>query len=124
MVETNDAMQLEKFTAVINIRGLLDGLLFMSYNETMVINMARAYHNLEFNDEMDYEILGDVTAETSNIVLGNSLKLLESLQDLFIFGTPTVLFESASVVRQSGVPIYNCSIKSNSNKVMIGFLPL
>lgn len=124
MVETNDAMQLEKFTAVINIRGLLDGLVFMSYNETMVINMARAYHNLEFNDEMDYEILGDVTAETSNIVLGNSLKLLESLQDLFIFGTPTVLFESASVVRQSGVPIYNCSIKSNSNKVMIGFLPL
>lgn len=122
--ETNDTLQLEKFTAVINLRGLLDGFVLMSYNETMVRNMTQIYHNIAYNDETDHEIPGDVTAETSNIILGNSLKSLESVQDLFILGTPTVLFEPVIITRPSGVPIYNCSLQSNGHKVIISFIPL
>lgn len=124
IVETVNSLRLEEYSTIINIRGLLDGFVLMSFSENLVKNMAQIFHDYEYTSEMDHEILEDVAAETSNIILGNSLKSLESLQDLFILGIPAVLYESTTIVRQAGAPIYNCSLNSNDHKVLISFIPL
>ncbi len=85
-----DKVCLNKYTAMINIRGIIDGIIVMSYNEKLLREFARVLITDEIRAEEDPEFLEDLTAEVTNILLGNSLKKLGDFEDLVRIGIPTV----------------------------------
>ncbi len=119
-----DKICLNQYTAIINIRGVLDGTIVMSYNENLIREFARIILPDELISEDDTEVLEDLTAETTNIILGNSLKKLGEFEDLIRIGTPTVTANRAASIKQSNAQIYTCSIENDAYIVTSSFIPV
>jgi len=119
-----DKVCLNQYTAIINIRGVIDGTIVMSYNENLIREFARIILPDELISEDDTEVLEDLTAETTNIILGNSLKKLGEFEDLIRIGTPTVTSNRAASIKQSNAQIYTCSIENDAYIVTSSFIPV
>lgn len=119
-----DKVCLNKYTAMINIRGAIDGIIVMSYNENLIREFARILLNDDILPEEDTDILEDLTAEATNIILGNSLKKLGDFEDLVRIGIPTVTANRAASIKQSNTQIYTCSIENDAYIVTSSFLPV
>ncbi|MGE5449995.1 MAG: chemotaxis protein CheX, partial [Methanomassiliicoccales archaeon] len=77
--------------------------------------------NISPEDKQD--LLEDVTAETTNIIIGNSLKKLGPLEDLLTLGTPTVTSNRAATIKHSHAHIFTCSLEKDDYIVTASFVP-
>lgn len=119
-----DRVCLNKYTAMINIRGVIDGIIVISYNEKLLREFSRILITDEIIAEEDPEVLEDLTAEVTNIILGNSLKNLGDFEDLVKIGIPTVTANRGTSIKKSNTQICTCSIENNDYIVTSSFIPL
>lgn len=123
-VFTTDKVCLNKYTAMINIRGVIDGIIVLSYNEKLLKDLARILITDDFSPEEDPEVLEDLTAEVTNIILGNSLKKLGDFENLVRIGIPTVTANRGTTIKKSNAQIYSCSIENDMCIVTSSFIPI
>ncbi len=115
---------LNKYTAMINIRGVIDGIIIMSYNESLLKEFAQLLITDEFVISEEPDLMEDLAAEATNIILGNSLKKLGDFEDLVRIGIPTVTANHAASIKRSNAQIYTCSIENGSYSVTSSFIPI
>ena len=119
-----DKVRLHQYTAMITIRGVIDGIIVLSYNENLVKEFARELLKDASISELDSEVLEDLAAEATNIILGNSLKKLGEFEDLVRIGIPTVTTNQCASIKQVNTQIYSCSIERNAYCVTCSFIPV
>ena len=119
-----DRVYLNKYTAMVNIRGVIDGIIMMSYNGNLLREFARVLFADEINEDEDPEILEDLTAEVTNIILGNSLKYLGDFEDLVRIGIPTVTANRGTSIKKSTAQIYTCSMENDIYIVTCSFIAI
>lgn len=115
---------LNKYTAMVNIRGIIDGIIVMSYNDNLIREFSRVLITDDILPGEDMEVLEDLTAEVTNIILGNSLKKLADFEDLVRIGIPTVTTNQPISIKQSNAQIYTCSIENDAYIFTCSFIPL
>lgn len=119
-----DKVHLHQYTALITIRGVIDGMILMSYNEKLLKVFARELLRDDPSPEFSSDILEDLTAEATNIILGNSLKKLGEFEDLVRIGVPTVTTNQTASIRQANTKIYTCSVENHEYMLTCSFIPI
>jgi CheY-specific phosphatase CheX len=72
-------------------------------------------------EEIDIYI-EDVIAETSNIIVGNSIKKFPGLEDLIVIEPPIAIRLSDAVVRFIDSTAWSCRIESEYGNMTISFI--
>ncbi|MEN6460548.1 MAG: ATP-binding protein [Syntrophomonas sp.] len=123
-ITTTDSIVLNRYTAMINVRGLLDGIILMTYNENLVKNLAPLIMNVDINPEEETEVLEEIAAESTNIIIGNSLKLLGDIADFITISIPIVTSNWETSIRQSNDQIFTCTVAKDDFAVTSIFIPI
>lgn len=117
-----ESIVLNRYTAMTSIRGILDGIMVMTYSEALIKRLAPLL--IDFNTGDEEELWEDMAAEATNILLGNSLKLLGNMSDFITIGVPIVTSNWAARLKQPYEQIYTCTVNMDDYSVTSFFIPL
>ncbi len=119
-----DNLLLRDFTCFIDIKGIIkgrfvftmDGSLSAKLMESVVIEgLAKAEHEL---------YVEDLLAESTNIVIGNSIKKFPGMEDLIILEPPVIIKRAGPAPEYMGLSLRSCDIESEYGNMSIGFVVL
>ena len=72
-LDNPEVVMLKNFTVNIGVGGALSVLFVVSYDESLVIQLAKAFAYGEISPEEEEEVRESVASEIANIVLGNAI---------------------------------------------------
>jgi CheY-specific phosphatase CheX len=76
-----EKLLLNKVTALIILRGEKQGLFVLSVDESVMKKMVRNFILDEITEDEVEEYMGDVLAESTNTIVGNSLRMYAGMKD-------------------------------------------
>ncbi|HEX3010899.1 MAG TPA: ATP-binding protein [Syntrophomonadaceae bacterium] len=115
---------LNKYAAMINIRGIIDGILIITCSETLVKRLAPTFITADIGAEEESQVLEDVIAEIANIAAGNSLRTLGDSADFINISIPIVTSNWTAGIRQTHEQIYECILRDLDFEVKSIFIPV
>lgn len=118
----SDKVELNTISSLISIRGIMNGIVIVSFNEALMEKIVNNFiiDNLSSEEIKDY--MEDVAAECSNIILGNSLKNFGEIEDLISIGTPTIVCYNGASIKYSNFVIASYKIKKDNYEVSFSFI--
>ncbi len=119
-----DKLSLQKVTTFINVRGAVEGIFVLSVDDPLSRSLLRhmVIGGLPTEEEDNY--VEDGLAEAANIILGNSLRKLEALEE-FILMDPPITFQTAGAsVKYADSDIWTCRLHSDEGSLLAGFVML
>ncbi|MFW6034670.1 MAG: ATP-binding protein [Halothermotrichaceae bacterium] len=117
-----EKLNLNYFTISIRVKGLIHYMFILSADEKFA---STVFDNILIDNEMEYkeEYLIDSIAEVSNIILGNSIKMLFGDDEVVFMETPlTISSQIASICTESS--IYKYELFSDRGNITLGLLEL
>lgn len=120
----NDKLPLKPLASFINIRGIIDGMLIISVDEPLCIQMTRGFIIGSVAENELEAYAEDTLAECSNIIMGNSIKLFAELENLVIMDSPITICTDGASVKYSESEIWTCNMKSIYGDLDVSFVVL
>lgn len=111
MVRMPERLELHKKTSFITIRGAVECPFILSMDEPVLRLITRNFSLEEMPEGEEDEYMDDVLAESTNIILGNSLDSFPGLGDLLIIDAPVSLSSVEGLVKYQKSQIWTCEMK-------------
>ncbi|MDP4145177.1 MAG: ATP-binding protein [Bacillota bacterium] len=123
-IARKEELPLNNITAFINIRGILDGIMFFSFNESLAQKLTEGFVIDKICEADLLRYIEDTVAECSNIMLGNSIREFGGLEDFITIGTPTIICHKGASIKYWDWPIWNSSLEFEQYSINISFVCL
>ena len=117
-------VNLNKITSLVNMRGILDGIFAISLNENLAGSIMKSLIIDDISEEEEYEYIEDAVSEFSNIILGNSIKKFDNIEDLITIGTPTIICYNGASIKHENSRILSSSMKWNDFALSLSFISM
>jgi two-component system chemotaxis sensor kinase CheA len=121
-VEGPKKIELNKVTAIINIRGALEIVVIVSFSEPVLRKVVRNFILDEITLEEEEAYMGDVLGEVVNIIIGNSLKQFPGLEELLIIDTPISLSSEDALFRYKDSQIWGCNLHTELGNISLNLV--
>lgn len=93
-----EKINLNKITVLINIKGAFNAIFALSINEPLAKQLVKGFVMDELTPKEVAECIDDVVAESTNIILGNSIRAFDDMEHIVNIGSPTILcYKGASI---------------------------
>lgn len=117
-----EKLALKKVTSFVGFKGAVEGSFVMTVDEALAREMVRGIVLDPLAvDELDFYV-EDALAETSNIILGNSIKLFRYFSDFMIMDPPITLYTEGASIKYSDAEIWSCSMECQFGTMQISFV--
>ena len=94
-------MVFDRLTAVIIIQGISSNIIALSYSDELLDALLQGFLIGDIAPEEKEALQADLLTEASNIIIGNSLKRLGTMENLITVSTPIVECSKTSVLKHS-----------------------
>ena len=94
-------MVFDRLTAVIIIQGISSNIIALSYSDELLDTLLQGFLIGDIAPEEKEALQADLLTEASNIIIGNSLKRLGTMENLITVSTPIVECSKTSVLKHS-----------------------
>ncbi|HYF75343.1 MAG TPA: ATP-binding protein [Candidatus Nitrosocosmicus sp.] len=121
-ISKQDSIRLKDFTCFIGIKGFVFGRFVVTMDRKLAEVLLEKLIIGELTKEEADMYIEDVLAETSNIIIGNSIKKFPGLEDLIVIEPPITLELSGAVVKFTESSSWSCSIESDYGSMLISFI--
>lgn len=115
-------IELNKATAIINIRGALEIVVIVSFSEPVLRKVVRNFILDEITLEEEEAYMGDVLGEVANIIIGNSLKEFPGLEELLIIDTPISLSSEDALFMYKDSQIWGCNLHTELGNISLNLV--
>lgn len=119
-----DKINLEKYSALISIRGALQGIMIISYNKELAYMLSKHFILDDIDENEIEQYMEDVVAECSNIIIGNSIKGFGEIQDLITIGSPTIICYKGASIKYNNASITSCNFKNEKYEMSFSFVSM
>jgi CheY-specific phosphatase CheX/two-component sensor histidine kinase len=117
-----ESILLKDFTCFIGIKGVVFGRFVITMDRRLAEKLLESIVIGELSKEEIDIYIEDVIAETSNIIVGNSIKKFPGLEDLIVIEPPIAIRLSDAVVRFIDSTAWSCRIESEYGNMTISFI--
>jgi two-component system chemotaxis sensor kinase CheA len=117
-----ESILLKDFTCFIGIKGIIFGRFVITMDRRLGEKLLENIAIGELADEEMNIYIEDLIAETSNIIVGNSIKKFSGLEDLIVIEPPISIRLSDAVLRFIDSSAWSCSIESEYGNMDISFI--
>jgi CheY-specific phosphatase CheX len=124
LINQVEKIQLLKYTVFVSIKGLINGKVLLSVDEGLARMITRKFVMQAVTPEEETELIEDALAECTNIIVGNSFKLIPELEDLIIMETPITINSEFASFNCPASRMWNVEITLGSGKMRLGFTSL
>jgi two-component system, chemotaxis family, sensor kinase CheA len=119
---TGEKLTLKKVTSFVGFKGAVEGIFVMTVDEALSREMVRGIVLDPLTmDELDAYV-EDALAETSNIILGNSIKLFQYFSDFMIMDPPVTIYTEGASIKYTDAEIWSCVMECEFGKMQISFV--
>lgn len=115
-------IELNKVTAIINVRGALEIVLLISFSEPVMRKAVRNFILDEITPDEEESYMQDVLCELTNIIIGNSLKQFPGLEELLIVDPPISLSSEDALLKYQDSHIWVCNLQTDSGNLSLSLV--
>jgi len=115
-------IELNKVTAIINIRGAMEIVVIVSFSEPVLRKVVRNFMMDEITQEEEDAYMGDVLGEVANIIIGNSLNHFPGLEELLIIDTPISLSSEDALFMYKDSQIWGCNLHTELGNISLNLV--
>ncbi len=115
-------LELHKFTSFVTIRGALDSSFIFSADEKVLSSIVEQLVLGELSPEEKNLYMEDVLSESTNTILGNSIKAFPGLEELLVIDAPIALSSDDALVRYTNSEVWTCDISTNHGLLKLGLV--
>lgn len=112
-----EKVSLFKYTAFLNLKGILNAKLIVSADDSLTRIIARNYIIDGMTEEEEDEYMEDTIAECSNIFIGNSLKHFPGIEELVAIEAPVTINSDGASVNYPYSKMWSCSISCEAGNI-------
>ncbi len=117
-------IELGAMTALVSLKGVINALILISVNGAFGERLASSFlYDPVPEDEIELYI-GDVLAEISNTILGNTLGHFDDGHDFLHMGIPAIISNKGAYVRYSEAEILTCEFEFDDSYMSIHMIRL
>ncbi len=109
----NEPVQLMDISAIIQIRGILDGTLILSVNHAFATQSLKHLGLEPEEDEDEGMLINDLVGEAANFLIGNVLRQLPDLKLAFRMDTPLVISHDQAEMQFTDYEIHRFGFEKN-----------
>ncbi|MHB1393532.1 MAG: ATP-binding protein [Clostridia bacterium] len=113
---------LKDFTCFIGIKGIVFGRFVVTMDRKLAEKLLENIVIGELTKEEADMYIEDVLAESSNIIVGNSIKKFQGLEDLIVIEPPITIELAGALVRFTDSTAWSCKIESEYGNMDISFI--
>lgn len=117
-----DGILLKDFTCFIGLKGVISGRFVVTMDRKLAEKLLDNIIIGELSEEETDMYIEDVLAESSNIIVGNSMKKFPGLEDSIVIEPPVTVELSGAVIRFIDSSAWSCSIESEYGNMAISFV--
>jgi CheY-specific phosphatase CheX len=121
-ISKTDDMDLKEITTVINLTGSLNAMFVMSFEENLARYLVKQFVIDELTGEEEIEYIEDTVAEISNIILGNTIKVITDLTGPVAFESPVTIHTAEASCIYPAIDIWDCSLTTGYGDISLSFL--
>lgn len=122
LVQRPEKLALHKKTSFITIRGAMECPFILSMDESVLRRLTRSIILQEMEEGEENEYLDDALAESTNIILGNSLDSFPGLGDHLIIDAPVSLSSEEGLVKYKRSQIWTCELKLTEGNLSVSLV--
>lgn len=119
-----DKIKLNRLTALINVKGAFNVVFALSINEILAKKLAKCFVIDKLTPEEEQECIDDVIAESSNIILGNSIKVFDDMEYIVNIGSPTILCYQGAVIKNIGSSMITKTLEKDEYKLSLSIISM
>ncbi|WP_432662394.1 ATP-binding protein [Wukongibacter baidiensis] len=119
-----DKINLNKITVLINIKGDFNAIFALSINEELAKKLVKSFVIDELTPEEEAECLDDVVAESSNIIIGNSVKSFDEMDQIVNIGSPTILCYKGASIKNIDSNMMAIELANNGYKLNLSIISM
>jgi CheY-specific phosphatase CheX len=113
---------LKDFTSLIGIKGVFCGKFVITIDRLLAEKLLKNIIIGELNEEDICLYIEDVLAESSNIIIGNSIKKFMGLEDQIVMEPPIAIELPNAVMRFISSSAWSCSLESEYGNIVISLI--
>lgn len=117
-----DRAVLSKYTAFSDVKGILMGRFVLSFDEGLAESFAARFSLDALPEGKEAEYIEDSISECLNIILGNSIKRFQGLDELVIFTSPVTINSEGTAIKYPESDVWTGSIEFQSGGMTISFV--
>ena len=121
-VEGIKKIELNKITAITNIKGALEIVVIVSFSEPVLRKLVRNFILDEITLDEEEAYMGDVLGEVVNIIIGNSLRQFPGLEELLILDPPILLSSEDALFRYKDSQIWGCNLQTELGNISLNLV--
>lgn len=118
--QQSESLPLNGLTTLTRIKGLLDGVFLLSFDEQLTRTVVRQLL-LDSSGE-ESEFLAEVMAESCNMILGNAINDFTGISELVMMDIPLSLNTRPSMLDNLSVEVWTSLVETAQGPVSISFL--
>jgi two-component system chemotaxis sensor kinase CheA len=119
---TTDKLTLKKVTSFVAMKGAVEGFFVMSVDEALSRDMVRGVVIEPLTSEEVEDLVEDTLAETSNIILGNSLKIFQQFSEYMLMEPPITIYTEGASIKYADSEIWTCELYGEQGTMQISFV--
>ncbi len=113
---------LKDFACFIGIKGIVFGRFVVTMDRKLAEKLLENIVIGELTKEETDIYIEDVLAESSNIIVGNSIKKFQGLEDLIVIEPPITIELAGALLRFTDSTVWSCKIESEYGNMDISFI--
>lgn len=118
----DNKIDLNNITTFINMKGIANSIFTISADKEMLHHMVKSFL-LETPSPYSTDIYtGDVMAECTNTIVGNSIESFGDIQDLVAIETPVTVKTEGGFIKYSQSEVWACNMQFKQGNINVGFI--
>lgn len=119
-----DKIDLNCITALINIRGAFNTVFALSINEKLARKLVKSFVIDELTPKEEKECIDDVIAESSNIILGKSIKVFDDMEYIVNIDSPTILCYKGAAIKNVGSSMMTKTLEKDEYRLSLNIISM
>ncbi len=120
-MEKMDRTELKRYTAFSEVKGILEGRFVLSFDEDLAKSFAAGFSQDVLSEVDEKEYIEDSISECLNIILGNSIKKFQGLDELVIYTSPVTISSEGTAIRYPESDVWTGTIVFKAGKMTLSF---
>ncbi len=118
-----ESILLKDFTCFIGIRGLISGRFIFTIERSLAVRLLKnVIIGEEVSDTEAEMYIDDLLAESTNIILGNSIHKFPGIEDLVILEPPVSIMAADASLKYMNCPAWSCNVITPFGSVSLNFI--
>ena len=118
----SNRITLKRVNALINVKGAVEGVMFLSVNEMLAKSLMKGFVMDEVSEDHLTDYMEDTIGEIANTIIGNVLGTLEAQGVYLTIGVPALISNKEAYMKYSESEIYVIDFISGSSALSLNLL--